>query len=86
MKMLFHDRRLFIGVLGIIMIALLSLRAPGTNLTEFVYGIVAIVGAISGTNMWQKIKTHSSTSQTSIQSPKEISSDTEAVDGKRKRK
>ena len=58
MKHLLTDRRLFISLIGIITLALLALRAESTGLTEFVWGIVAIVGAVASSNAWQAVKSY----------------------------
>lgn len=87
MKHLLTDRRLFISLIGIITLALLALRAESTGLTEFVWGIVAIVGAVAGSNAWQAVKSSRPSSIQSAQDDSVVDNpDTEVESARPKRK
>lgn len=53
MKFIWTDRRLFAGLVAMILLSFLAWRSSVSVTGDFIWAIVSIVGIIGGSNAWQ---------------------------------
>ena len=67
MKFIWTDRRLFAGLVAMVLLSLLAWRSSSSVTGDFIWAIVSIVGIIGGSNAWQAAQVAKHTSRGAIE-------------------